>query len=72
MINCDILIFVLSRINFLFCIDYCANAPCENGANCTAGELGYNCSCVTGYTGKNCSIGMLSLVIILLNILCNI
>ena len=38
-------------------IDNCANGPCENGGNCTDAVNDYNCSCVAGYTGKNCSIG---------------
>ena len=37
-------------------IDDCAVNPCENGGNCTDGVYDYNCTCVAGYTGKNCSI----------------
>ena len=38
-------------------IDDCADGPCQNGGNCTDAVNDYNCSCVVGYTGKNCSIG---------------
>ena len=38
-------------------IDDCADGPCENGGSCTDAVNDYNCSCVAGYTGKNCTIG---------------
>ena len=38
-------------------IDDCADGPCQNGGNCTDALNDYNCSCVAGYAGKNCSIG---------------
>ena len=38
-------------------IDDCADGPCENGGSCTDAVNDFNCSCVPGYTGKNCSIG---------------
>jgi len=47
--------------HFLFCynsdIDDCAEQPCQNGGNCTDEVNDFRCDCVTGYTGKNCSIG---------------
>ena len=38
-------------------IDDCADQPCQNGGNCTDAVNGYTCNCVSGYSGKNCSIG---------------
>jgi len=38
-------------------IDECAEQPCQNGGNCTDEVNDFRCDCVTGYTGKNCSIG---------------
>ena len=38
-------------------IDDCANGPCENGGRCRDTVNDFNCSCVAGYTGNNCSIG---------------
>ena len=46
---------------FRFClikdIDECASGPCENGGSCTDVVNDFNCSCLPGFTGKNCSIG---------------
>ena len=44
-------------LNFLQDIDDCADGPCQNGGSCTDAVNDFNCSCVPGYTGKNCSIG---------------
>lgn len=38
-------------------IDDCADGPCQNGATCLDGVNAYICTCVVGYTGKNCSVG---------------
>ena len=38
-------------------IDDCAGQPCQNDGNCTDRVNDFNCDCVAGYTGKNCSIG---------------
>ena len=37
--------------------DHCAQRPCQNGATCMDGVDDYSCTCVAGYTGKNCSLG---------------
>ena len=35
-------------------IDECANAPCQNGGECTDGINEYTCTCAAGYRGVNC------------------
>ena len=40
-------------------IDECASGPCQNNGTCTDLVLDYNCSCTPGFTGKNCSQGMM-------------
>ena len=39
----------------------CAINPCENGGTCQDSANGYNCTCPSGYSGKNCSDGKNSL-----------
>lgn len=34
--------------------DYCGLDTCQNGGTCTSIFGGYRCSCLNGYTGKNC------------------
>lgn len=34
--------------------DYCASAPCQNGATCESGAAGYTCQCAPGFTGTSC------------------
>lgn len=36
-------------------IDECDADPCDNDASCTDGIDAYTCTCVPGYTDKNCS-----------------
>ena len=38
-------------------IDECLSNPCENGGTCTDHANGYDCSCIPGYTGRDCVIG---------------
>ena len=35
--------------------DDCYQNPCQNNATCTDGVNDYNCTCVPGFVGKNCS-----------------
>ena len=54
----------MDKSQFIYCVillfsDFndCFPNPCVNGATCTDGLNDYNCTCVAGYGGKNCSIG---------------
>ena len=39
-------------------IDECLSQPCQNAANCTDVVSGFECTCVSGYTGLLCETGM--------------
>ena len=36
----------------------CNNTTCKNGGTCLNLLRGYHCTCVAGYTGENCEIGL--------------
>ena len=38
-------------------INECSQNPCKNGGSCTDLVNGFNCSCVAGYNGDDCSTG---------------
>ena len=38
-------------------IKECASNPCQNGGTCVDAVNGYNCSCVSGWTGEHCTTG---------------
>ena len=40
-------------------INDCDPNPCENGATCSDEVNDYNCTCMAGYFGKNCSQGVI-------------
>ena len=40
---------------FFLDINECSPNPCSNGGNCTDKVNDFECSCVAGYAGKNCS-----------------
>ena len=40
---------------FLSDTDDCFPNPCLNNGTCTDGVNDYNCTCVPGFVGKNCS-----------------
>jgi len=49
---------VYSQKRLIFAeVNECATNLCLNGGNCTDLFLDYNCSCAPGYSGKNCSVG---------------
>ena len=35
-------------------IDECLSNPCSNGGTCKDHINGYDCSCLPGYTGRDC------------------
>jgi hypothetical protein len=35
-------------------INFCADAPCQNGGTCTDGDNTHTCACVNGFSGANC------------------
>ena len=45
-----------------------AQRPCQNGATCMDGMDDYNCTRVTGFTRKNCSLGNNSLTTAIIKI----
>lgn len=47
---------------WVFFTDICKDAnPCQNGGSCNSYQGGYICECKSGYTGKNCETGNVSL-----------
>ena len=50
---------LLSSISTMFVFfsdtDDCYPNPCLNNGTCTDGVNDYNCTCVPGFVGKNCS-----------------
>ncbi|XP_038052310.1 neurogenic locus notch homolog protein 2-like [Patiria miniata] len=45
--------------------DNCDPNPCMNGGSCTDGVNSYVCTCVEGFTGNDCEIGLRSVTIVL-------
>ena len=46
-------------------INDCDPNPCENNATCSDEVNDYNCTCMAGYFGKNCSQGKILHIIFL-------
>ena len=54
----DMGILLSSILTMLFSLldtDDCYPNPCLNNGACTDGVNDYNCTCVPGFVGKNCS-----------------
>jgi len=41
---------------FLWAASPCSSNPCLNGGNCTVNGSSYDCSCINGWTGVNCTV----------------
>ena len=39
-------------------INECASTPCQNGGTCNDHANGYSCTCLLGYAGILCQIGL--------------
>ena len=37
--------------------DECSSSPCQNSGACVDKFADYQCTCLNGYTGKNCETG---------------
>ena len=46
-------------------INDCDSNPCSNNGNCTNLVNDFMCECITGYTDANCTIDMMTAVLIL-------
>ena len=57
----------LDNLSYTFHLDAddCESNPCLNGGNCTDGLNDYTCSCLPGYTTRNCGIGIIIFCFIL-------
>ncbi|KAJ8407216.1 hypothetical protein AAFF_G00288920 [Aldrovandia affinis] len=40
-------------------VNQCLSSPCQNGGECKDGLRTYLCSCLTGFTGRNCEIELI-------------
>lgn len=49
---------------FTLDIDECMSNPCQHDGSCTDHVNAYSCTCLSGFTGDKCQIGMLILNII--------
>ena len=38
-------------------VDECSSTPCQNSGTCVDKVADYQCTCLNGYTGKNCEMG---------------
>ena len=56
-VDMDILLSSILTMSFFFSLDTddCYPNPCLNNGTCTDGVNDYNCTCVPGFVGKNCS-----------------
>ena len=48
---------MFNMLLYLSDINDCNPDPCENGATCSDEVNDYNCTCMAGFFGKNCSQG---------------
>ena len=55
LVDMDILLSSSLPCSFFSDTDDCYPNPCLNNGTCTDGVNDYNCTCVPGFVGKNCS-----------------
>ena len=56
LVDMVILLSSILTMSFFFSdTDDCYPNPCLNNGTCTDGVNDYNCTCVPGFVGKNCS-----------------
>ena len=49
----------ITLLSYLFAVEKaCNNTICKNNGTCLNLLEGYHCTCVAGYTGENCEIGL--------------
>ena len=49
---------ILNETFFLTDINECDGGPCKNGGTCANSDGSYSCSCQDGWTGNDCTQGM--------------
>ncbi|XP_048587885.1 fibropellin-1-like [Nematostella vectensis] len=47
---------IISTFSFLSVVDKCATNPCKNSGTCTSVYSDFNCTCSSGFQGKDCSL----------------
>ncbi|XP_068679379.1 fibronectin type III domain-containing protein-like [Montipora foliosa] len=50
-----VLLIVLIFASIVTGQNSCISLPCKNGGTCYPGEISYQCVCINGYTGQNCT-----------------
>ena len=55
----SLILFNFLKWNIFCFLDYneCSSSPCQNSGTCVDKVGDYSCTCLNGYTGKNCETG---------------